>query len=52
MGVPHKKWSYEPMTVKFVTGLLTHRPAHLERYARTDEGKVVLDIGVPGRGSR
>ena len=45
MGVPHKKWSYQSMTVKFVTGLLKHRPAHFERYSRTDEGKVVLDIG-------
>ena len=44
MGVPHKKWSYQSMAVKCVTGLLTHRPAHFERYARTDEGKVVLDI--------
>ena len=32
------------MTVKFVTGLLIHKPAHFERYARTDEGKVVLDL--------
>ena len=44
LGVPHKKWSYQSMTVKFVTGLLTHRPAHFERYARTDEGKVALDL--------
>ena len=45
MGVPHKKRSYQSLTVKFVTGLLKHRPAHFERYARTDEGKVVLDLG-------
>lgn len=44
MSVPHKKWSYQSMMVKFVTGLLTHRPAHFERYARTEEGKVVLDL--------
>ena len=44
MGVPHQKWSYQSMTVRFVTGLLTHKPAHFERYARTDEGVVVLDL--------
>ena len=32
------------MTVRYVTGMLTHKPAHFEWYARTDEGVVVLDL--------
>ncbi len=44
MGVPHKKWSYKPMTVRYVTGMLTHRPAHFDGRGRTDAGKVELDL--------
>ena len=44
MGVPHKKWSYQSMTVKFVTGLLTHKPAHFDQWGRRESGKVELDL--------
>ena len=44
MGAPHKKWSYKSMTVKYVTGMLTHRPAHFDRHGQRDAGKVVVDL--------
>ena len=44
MGVPHKKWSYESVTVKFLTGMLNHKPASFDRYQR-DPGRVTLDLG-------
>ena len=44
LGVPHKKWSYKPITVKYITGMLVHKPPHFDRYARTEEGKVEVDL--------
>lgn len=46
MGLPHQQWSYTSMTVNFVTGLLTHKPPHLDthRHGGMDAGKVVLDL--------
>ena len=44
MGVPHKKWSYQSMTVKFVTGLLAHKAASFDQWGRRDAGKVQLDL--------
>ena len=46
MGLPHQKWSYKPMTVRYVTGMLAHRPAHFDRYRHggMDAGNVVLDL--------
>ena len=44
LGVPHKKWSYKPVTVKYVTGMLVHKPAHFDRYARTEAGTVEVDL--------
>ena len=43
MGVPHQKWSYKSVAVKFVTGMLAHKPAQFERYGR-DNGKATLDL--------
>ena len=46
MGVPHKKWSYQSITVKFVTGLLNHKPADFGTYRHggMDAGSVLLDL--------
>ena len=44
MGVPHKKWSYAPITVKYATGMLQHQPAHFDLHMRRPAGKVVLEI--------
>ena len=43
MGVPHKKWSYKPVTVKYVTGMLNHQPARYD-WGRDSSGKVTLDL--------
>ena len=43
MGVPHKKWSYKSMTVRYVTGMLTHRPAHFDWY-QVNGGKVTVHL--------
>ena len=43
MGVPHKKWSYKPMTVKYVTGMLNHQPARYD-WGRDSSGKVTLEL--------
>ena len=44
MGAPHKKWSYEPVTVKYVTGMLQHQAPHFEMHLRRPAGKVTLDL--------
>ena len=43
LGVPHKKWSYKTTPVKFVSGMLTHKPARFDRYDR-GSGIIVLDL--------
>ena len=43
LGVPHKKWSYKTTAVKFISGMLTHKPARCDRYDR-GSGIVVLDL--------
>ncbi len=43
MGVPHKKWSYDTAPVKFVRGMLIHKPPHFDRWGRNN-GKVVVDL--------
>ena len=43
MGVPHQKWSYKPVTVQYVTGMLAHKPARFD-WGRDSSGKVTLDI--------
>ena len=50
MGAPHKKWSYKPMTVRYVTGLLKHKPAHFDTYRHggMDAGKVAVDLASLG----
>ena len=40
MGVPHKQWSYKSVVVKYVTGMLVHKPAHFDRYGWTEAGMV------------
>ena len=44
MVVPHKKWSYKSVTVKYVTGMLGHQPARYD-WGRDSSGKVTLDLG-------
>ena len=44
MGVPHKKWSFKPITVSFVSGLLNHRPAAFDRYGGNNDGALALDL--------
>ena len=46
MEMPHQKRSYKPMTVRYVTGMPTHKPAHFDTYRHggMDAGKVVLDL--------
>ena len=46
MGVPHKKWSYEPITVKYATGMLEHKPASFGGgwSGNRETGKVTLDL--------
>ena len=44
MGVPHKKWSYKSVSVKYVTGLLEHQPAHFDRYGGNNGGKTVVKL--------
>ena len=45
MGVPHKKWSYKPVTVKCVTGMLNHKPADFGGgWHGESRGKVTLDL--------
>ena len=43
LGVPHKKWSHPSEGLRFVQGLLTHKPAKFDRYDR-GSGMVVLDL--------
>ena len=44
MGVPHKKWSYKSMAVKFITGLLTHKPPDFDRWGGNNHGIAVVDL--------
>ena len=44
LGVPHKMWSYKSMTVRYVTGMLTHIQAHFDLYGRTEAGRVKVDL--------
>ena len=44
MGVPHKKWSYKSVAVKYVTGLLEHQPAHFDRWGGNNGGKAVVKL--------
>ena len=46
MVAPHKKWSYKSMTVRYLTGMLTHKTAHFDtfRHNGMDAGKVQLDL--------
>ena len=48
LGVPHKKWSYKPVTVKYVTGMLNHTPALFDHLGRGEMGKATLDIATLG----
>ena len=44
MGAPHKKWSYKPGTVRYLTGMLQHRPAQFDQSWANGFGSVTLDL--------
>ena len=44
MGAPHKKWSYQPGTVRYLTGMLQHRPAQFDQSNGKGFERVTLDL--------
>lgn len=48
MGAPHKKWSYKPGTVRYLTGMLQHQPAQFDQSYDKGFGTVTLDLAFLG----